>query len=186
MKLHVGCGPHYIEGMFNIDLRNDCRTDYCGNMFDLVSTSHPMHIQPGSVGFIWSCHMLEHLSYPKGVCAALKTFYDWLQPCGVLRLSTPDLRKVAEYYISDNPKLFSMYGDSIDERIHKQQSRAEIFTFFMRGWDHTVVFDFDLIRELLEDAGFKDIKQMPFGKSRLGHWQHDRMPEESMYVEGIK
>ena len=186
MKIHVGCGPHYIEGMFNIDLREDCRTNYCGDMFDLVAPSHPLHIKPGSAKIVWSCHMLEHLSYPEGVCAALKAFNNWLAPGGVLRLAVPDLKRVAGYYINNNQKLFSMYGDSIDGELYKKKSRAEIFMFFMRGWAHTVVFDFDLISELLGDAGFKDVQQMPFRESRLGHWPHDRMPEESMYVEGIR
>jgi len=172
--------------MFNIDLREDCKTDFCGDMFDLIDPFHPLHIPTGSVSLIWSCHMLEHLSYPAGVCAALNAFNNWLEPGGLLRLAVPDLKLVADYYTNNDPTLMTMYGDSIDAELYKRHSRAERFMFFMRGWEHAVVFDYQLLRELMSDAGFKDVQQMPFRESRLGHWPHDRMPEESMYVEGVK
>jgi len=186
MKLHVGCGPIYIPGMFNIDLREDCKTDYCGSLFDLTDSNHAQYIRPDSVDLIWSCHMLEHLEYPHGVVECLKTFNSWLKPNGLLRLSVPDLRLVTEYYVNRNPKLFTMYSGSVDEHLYKKDSASEMFTFFMRGWEHTVVFDFALLQDLMKDAGFRNIQQMPFGKSRSGSWPHDRMPEESMQVEGTK
>ena len=186
MKLHVGCGPIYIKGMFNIDLREDCKTDYRGNLFDLTDPDHPQHILEDSADLIWSCHMLEHLDYPSGVEACLDAFYGWMKKDGTLRLALPDLALVAGYYVKGDSRLFSMYGDSIDEHLYKKQSKAERFTFFMRGWEHTVVFDFELIEELMQDAGFRNITKMPFNQSMTGPWSHDRMPEESMYVEGTK
>ena len=186
MKLHVGCGPHYIPGMFNIDLRPEVKTDYCGDMFDLCFPSHPACIHRESASMIWSCHMLEHLSYPAGVCAALRVFNDWLKVGGLLRLAVPDLELVSGYYTHNDPTLMTMYGDTIDAELYKHHSRAERFMFFMRGWEHSIVFDFELLRELMIDAGFKDVKRMPFRRSEIGYWPHDRMPEESMYVEGKK
>lgn len=183
MKLHVGCGPHYIDGMFNIDLREDCKTNYRGDFFDLTSYNHPQYIANEGVELIWSCHMLEHLRYPDDVERCLKVFYRWLRQDGILRLAIPDLGLVAKYYIDKNPILFKIYGDSIDHYLYKQDSAAERFMFFMRGWEHTIVFDFELISSFLKDAGFRDIKKMPFGKSAIGVWKHDRMKMESMFVE---
>lgn len=183
MKLHIGCGPHYIDDMFNIDLREDCKTDYCGDLFDLASIDHPQHIINESVELIWSCHMLEHLKYPDDVVKCLKVFFSWLKQDGILRLALPDLGLVAKYYIDKDPMLFKMYGNSIDHYLYKQGSAAERFMFFMRGWEHTIVFDFELISSFLKEARFKDIKKMPFGKSAMGVWKHDRMKMESMFVE---
>jgi predicted SAM-dependent methyltransferase len=178
-KLHLGCGPHYIEGMFNVDLRQDVKTDFCGSLFD-------MFIKNNSIDFIWSCHMLEHLEYPKGIVEALELCYKWLKTGGIIRLAVPDLALVAGHYFRNDDSLFKMYGHDIDEHLYKTHSRAEVFTYFMRGWEHKVVFDFELIQELLADAGFRWIEKMPFRKSKLGEFEHDRFEKESMFVEAVK
>lgn len=182
-KLHVGCGPCYIDGFFNIDLRDDVKTDYCGSLFDLVYKDNSDYIAPSSVNMIWSCHMLEHLSYPVGVKSCLEVFNGWLKPGGLLRLALPDLALIISYYISKDKKLFELFGDTVDHEYYKMDSQAERVQFFMRGWEHSIVFDFNLINALLKDAGFKNIKKMNFMESKLGQWEHDRFEIESMYVE---
>ena len=179
MKLHLGCGPHYIEGMFNVDLRQDCRTDYCGSLFDLM-------IPEGSVELIWSCHMLEHLKYPDEVIRCLELCYSWLVEGGIIRLAVPDLELVANYYLNRDSNLFKMYGNAIDEHLYMKNSGAEVFSYFLRGWDHTIVFDFDLLSDLLSDARFKNIEKMPFRQSKIGAFPHDRLEMESMFVEAEK
>ena len=187
MKLHLGCGPCYIEGMFNVDLREDIKTDYCGSFFDLTDELHSQYIPDGSVELIWSCHMLEHLPYPMGVVRGLLIFYKWLIPGGVLRLAVPDLGLIVKYYVEKDPSMF-LLGIHPAFPFYKTDSFAERFTFFMRAWRHTVVFDYDLLRVLLIDAGFKpeNITRMKPGESRLGLWEHDRMELETLFVEAIK
>lgn len=174
-KLHVGCGPCYLDGFYNVDLKEDVKTDFCGNLFDLT-------IDGGSVDLIWSCHMLEHLNYPDDVTACLNRFRKWLKPGGVLRLAVPDLRKVSEMYVRKDPNLFQLFRD-VDPGYYVKDSLAERFMFFCRGWEHTILFDFDLLSRLLREAGFRDIKECRFGESRTGFWEHDRMEMESLYVE---
>ena len=177
-KLHVGCGPCYLDGFINIDLREDVKTDYCGSLFDFV-------MGDSTADFIWSCHMLEHLDYPADVNKCLARFHGWLKPGGVLRLAVPDLRKVAEMYVNRDPDLFELFGD-MDPGYAVKGSAAERFMFFCRGWEHTILFDFNLLAHLLGQAGFGDIRQCKPGESRTGHWPHDRMELESLYVEATK
>jgi predicted SAM-dependent methyltransferase len=167
MKIHAGCGPIYIDGFYNIDKRTDVKTDFCGSLFDVETVE---------ADFIWSCHMLEHLEYPMGVVDCLALFYKWLKPGGGLRLALPDLELVANYYTQKKKNLYNIFGTTTDKHYFKKQSAAERFMFFMRGWEHTIIFDFDLIKELLEDAGFKNIKKKEFNMSDFGKWEHDRYP----------
>jgi len=185
MKLHVGCGPCYIKGMFNIDTLDNYKTDYCGSFFDLAKREHPQYISESSVELIWSCHMLEHLPYPKGVTKGLLVFYKWLKPRGILRLAVPDLELVARYYVEKDLKIFRVHDYKY---FYKPDSFAERFTFFMREWRHTVIFDFDLLKSLLVDAGFgsENIVKMKPGESRLDSWSHDRMEIETLFLEAQK
>jgi len=185
MKLHVGCGPCYIEGMFNIDTMKRYKTDYCGSFFDLAKEGHPQYIPEDSVELIWSCHMLEHLPYPKGVTKGLLVFYKWLRHGGFLRLAVPDLELVAKYYVERDFKMFGVHDYTY---FYKPDSFAERFTFFMRAWRHTVIFDFDLLKSLLVDAGFKqeNIIKMGPGESQTGAWPHDRMEIETLFLEAWK
>jgi len=184
MKLHAGCGPRYIDGWFNVDLRKDVKTDYCGNILDLVYPENKFFIPDDSVDMIWACHFLEHLDYPDGVVLCLTTFYDWLKSGGRIRLAVPDLELVAGYYLNKDLKLFQLFPEKW--RYYKFDSAAERFMFFARGWEHTILFDFDLIKSLLEDAKFKNIERCKFGESRTGVWNYDKLKLESLYVEGEK
>ena len=186
MKLHVGSGPCYIEGFYNIDKRIDVKTDYCGDVFDLADPSNPKHIKDGTVDFIWSCHFLEHLDYPDGVTLCLEVFYDWLVEGGLLRLAVPDLELIAWMYWHRDPRIFKLFGVMDKGKYHKEDSRAERFTFFARAWEHSMLFDFELLSWLLKDAGFKNITKRNFGESKLGKWTFDRLEIESMYVEAEK
>lgn len=179
MKLHIGCGPVYMPGFFNVDLRDDFRTDFCGSIFDL-------DIEENSAEVIWSCHFLEHLDYPTDVVRCLELFHRWLTPDGLFRIAVPDMETVINYYVNGDKKLFGLPGSDDQSRWHKKDSRAERVMFFMRHWGHTIIFDFELINMLLQDAGFKNITKRKFRESKIGTWFYDRFEIESLYVEADK
>jgi predicted SAM-dependent methyltransferase len=179
MILHVGCGPIYIPGMTNVDIGTHFKTDVCGNVLEL-------DFPQNSVEMIWSCHFLEHLEYPQGVVKCLALFNKWLKKGGLLRLAVPDLEKIAKYYVNKDKTLFEIYGNSVDDRYYKKNSRAERFMFFSRAWEHTILFDFELLSELLVDAKFVNVTKRESGKSKLGSWSHDRMQLETLYIEAEK
>ena len=187
MILHAGCGPCYIDGMFNVDVRTEYKTDYCGNIFDLTNPECKSYIAPNSVEMIWSCHMLEHLEYPHYVVSCLKAFHSWLIPDGLLRLAVPDLELIIKYYTEKDEKLLLLYGSQMDYAFYKPKSMAERVNFFVKGWEHKIAFDYTLLHELLDDAGFKNIEKMePYVSRWLGDWEYDRMEIETLFVEAEK
>jgi predicted SAM-dependent methyltransferase len=186
MKLYIGCSDRFVKTMFNIDLRKDVKTDYCGDFFDLTKPEHPQAIPENSIEMIY-CHMLEQLKYPTKVVEAIAVFFKWLQPGGVLRSVVPDLKKVAGYYVANQRNLFSIYDASLNNGLHVQDSKAELFLMFIRRFGNDVMlFDFDLMKELLAQAGFVDIEKASPYASRIGVWPFDRGLAESLFVEAIK
>ena len=82
--LHIGCGGSRVEGFVNIDCRRTAATDMVAAAWDLAA------FDAGSVGYIYSRHMLEHLS-----CAdARRALAEWwrvLAADGILHVVVPDI-----------------------------------------------------------------------------------------------
>jgi predicted SAM-dependent methyltransferase len=82
LRLHLGCGPHYIPGMINID----------GNLFrkkDLwLDLRNPLPFPDQSASLIYCSHMLEHL-FPDDAIRLLKEMRRLLADDGVARVAVP-------------------------------------------------------------------------------------------------
>lgn len=84
MMLHVGCGDSRIEEFVNIDCRATKTTDLVADAWDLGA------IASNSVEYIYSRHMLEHLS----IHDAAKSLREWrrvLMPGGIVHVVVPNL-----------------------------------------------------------------------------------------------
>ena len=82
--LHIGCGGSRVEGFVNIDCRRTVATDMVAAAWDLAV------FDAGSVGYIYSRHMLEHLS----CMDAARALAEWrrvLAVDGILHIVVPDL-----------------------------------------------------------------------------------------------
>lgn len=84
MLLHIGCGDTRIEGFVNIDNRTTPATDLVAPAWGLQS------VPDGIVEYIYTRHMLEHLS-PVDARRALKEWRRVLAPDGVLHVVVPDI-----------------------------------------------------------------------------------------------
>src|SRR3989442_9282385 len=88
-RLHVGCGKNYLPGFVNID-GNVLRSVDC-----ILDIRAGLPFPDGTVSFIYSCHMLEHVP----VYDAIKILREWkrvLAPGGYARLTLPDFNHVFE------------------------------------------------------------------------------------------
>jgi predicted SAM-dependent methyltransferase len=143
MKLNLGCFDKKLPGFTNVDIRPDCNPDIVDNAFTLET------IEDNSVGLIYCCHMLEHLSYEESK-QALRVWYKKLKPGGWLRLAVPDLEKACSLYLltKDKQKLKSMFWGS----------QRHMWDFHKNGWSRK-----DLEQDLYE-AGFMDVD--------FWSWQH--------------
>lgn len=179
IKLHIGCGPIRMEdGWTNIDINSSPAVDVVMNCLEISAK-----FGEGTISAIWMCHALEHLAYPDDVMTFLRVARHALCPGGIMRLAVPDLEIAARAFANGSDLKF-LYGPEFKGFYHKD-CRAERMTFFCREWQHTMMFDFCLLSDLLRDAGFESNKilRCDFNRSGIPGFHHDRFESESLYVE---
>lgn len=174
-KLHVGSGKIIMDGYINIDIEPSHHSDICGNILDMDFVD---------VDVIYGCHFYEHLLFPVEAVDCLNLFHKWLKPNGILRLAVPDLELAAKAYANGSNLKF-LYGEGFNGFYYKD-CPAERLNFFVKSWNHQMCYDFNLLRELLTDAGFRNIEKKKANESAIPSFNHDRFISESLYVECIK
>lgn len=140
LKLHLGCGKRYLPGFVHVDLGDFPHID-CRHSVDRLQM-----FPDGSAELIYASHVLEYFDR----VAAKQVLKEWNRVLclnGVLRLAVPDFRALAEVYF-ERGKLDLILGP-LYGRMEILGTGAVIF--------HRTVYDFEALRELLEDAGFGDV-----------------------------
>lgn len=148
MKLHLGCGKRYIPGFMHIDLAKLPHIDY-RHAIDTL----PM-IKSGTADLIYACHAFEYFDRVQAV-DVLKEWRRVLKKDGVLRLAVPDFEALI--------KVYKKYGEL----------RRVIGPIFGR-WPipgtnktvyHKTVYDFNDLKTLLMENGFKNVRRYDFKKT---------------------
>ncbi len=107
-RLHLGCGPRYLEGWINIDRWSQERKDLAADILALP-------FRPGSVDEIYASHVIEHL--PR--TAASRALAHWIQllrPGGKLAVECPNLEEVCRNFLAADERhrqgwwIYVLYG----------------------------------------------------------------------------
>lgn len=159
-RLHIGCGPHHIDGWINIDSVAypgvDRVIDVAGGLpFDDVS-------------FVFAEHFIEHLHYADAL-ALLRECRRVLRDDGILRLSTPNLDWVwASHYrrvLTDDQQVLGCFA----------LNRA------FRGWGHQFLYNWGTLAATLRAAGFAEVIRRRYGESDhpelRGLERHEQNPD---------
>ncbi len=144
-KLHIGCGDIKLIGFINIDNYRTNATDLSCKIEDL-----PKYIPSNSIKMIYICHTLEHFSKNDSI-NVLKMFYDFLEPGGELRISVPDLCKLAS--IIKSQKLTFENQRLIQGILAGGQDTKYNY--------HKSIYWSGLLQSILGEIGFKDIAEYP-------------------------
>ncbi len=158
---------------------------------------------------VFCSHMIEHVPSAK----AEKVFYEInrvLKPGGVLRLLTPDLRKLAEAYVHNDREKMALYrmedGSSVSDALGLGHAMVNfiispgydnyIIDHEFRGvtaaYGHMFCYDMEMMQGLLTRYGFTDIARMDIDESRISEHrllrakEHDADKHHSLVVECIK
>ena len=181
--IHLGCGPIHLKSTeevkwLNVDIEAKHKPDVCMDYLTIEN-----YVDKEYADAIYSVHSIEHLSYPEGVVKFFTVAIEVLKTGGTLRLVVPDLRKIALLYVNGND-LKCVYDGPFFYNI---DCPAERFQFFAREWEHTILFDEQLLTMLMKAAGFKNIKVVPFNISSIPELcGHDRYESESICMEATK
>ena len=121
--------------------------------------------------FIILSHVLEHI-HPQYTLIALKNCFDYLKIGGYIRVVVPYLEA---------------YNNSWDLP-QSQELTTPILAKnrLIYGWGHCFMFAPDLLKSLLEEVGFSEVKQVSFSSDILGETDLELYQKESIYLIGKK
>ena len=164
-RLEIGAGNTVVEGWLGTDLR-----PRHPEVLEMDATK-PFPFPDHCLDFVHAEHLIEHLSWRQGQ-HTLAECRRVLKPGGVLRLATPDLALLVAIYRGDaGPEgdhyLEWAYNAFLKKAPHVHP--AFLLNHNLRAWGHTFVYDTEVLRLALEDAGFVDIEQCRLGESRHEH-----------------
>lgn len=156
-RLHVGAGPVQLDGWLDSDL-------IAGDIY--LDLTRPFPLPAGRFRFVFGEHVIEHLTETQGL-QMLQECFRVLEPGGVVRITTPDLRKLISIYEGRNPVISTEdYARFLDEETGKRHERpAQIFNDYLRLWGHRHIYDEDDLRARLEEVGFVDVTRRDPGQS---------------------
>jgi predicted SAM-dependent methyltransferase len=188
MKINVGCGWEVREGWLNVDnTQKPQAKNYPITFMDATATwPH----EDDTFEYVLSEHMIEHVPEAKGL-NMLKEAYRCLKPGGVARVTCPDKKFAEEIRGQDYHPFVKSYCRKIFNREARLGDANKISnrTLFEQG--HVWVPTADMLIKQLEKAGFKNVKQVEYGKSEHEVFDGIEMMDgvrnwETLCVEGTK
>jgi len=156
-KLHLACGNKILEDWINIDAiwRPNVVVSNLPRGLKLFKNN--------SIEYIYCCHFLEHLKYPKEVTSFLTTCYNLLKPGGVMRIAVPDIEKIIEAYMKNDKEFFE-----IQSQLHPPRCTTKLehlMYALQQDGEHQYGYDFETLQKVLFQAGFDKITKSDFGQS---------------------
>ena len=97
MKLNVGASPIWVAEKWHT-LDHKVRKD---DKYSLVGTASNIPLEKNTVSTIFCSHMFEHIPHVE-LEDVLLEFNRVLETGGILRILTPDLKKIATAYINND------------------------------------------------------------------------------------
>jgi predicted SAM-dependent methyltransferase len=126
----------------------------------------------GVADYIYSSHFFEHFFYDEAAFIAREALRV-LKPDGVLRVCVPDLEIAVNTYLAGHREAALQYffeGGKSD--------------YFSR---HKYMYDFALLKNLLEKAGFRTITRCAYQQGATPDVDVlDNRPEQTLFVEAVK
>lgn len=183
-RLQIGCGGNALRGWLNTDLNP-------GRDQIHLDATRPFPFADGVFDYIYSEHMIEHVSWLEGR-AMLGECRRVLKPGGVIRLVTPDLRRLTHLLtgpLSDLEEAYLDYSVNTYQLPSGPNRAVHVVNNFLRAWGHQHVYDEASLREQLAAAGFADVVAASMDDSAhaclRGLAKHDRMPAGLLALESL-
>jgi len=173
LSLHLGCGLTRFEEWLNIDRFNV--TGVTDIVWDL---RNGIPVPDSSCRFIYSEHLLEHLSVNDGV-ALLRECYRVLCLGGVVRIAMPSLEEVVDIYVKDSWQTLGI--DKMDAFKFVKTS-AELINMSFYWWEHQWLYDREELHRRLNEAGFSIICDNEWGNSNYSELQNLESRIESKLI----
>jgi predicted SAM-dependent methyltransferase len=151
-RLNIGTGHNPLVGWFNTDLEPIRSGVY------YLDATVPFPLDDHSIDYIFSEHMIEHLSFECGefmLAECLRV----LRPGGVIRIATPDLRKVISLYSSPALEVarYKAWVQAFSNLPRLPRPECLIINHIMHAWGHRFIYDESTLSTVMLRAGFVNI-----------------------------
>jgi predicted SAM-dependent methyltransferase len=161
-KLHLGCGPHLLQGWLNAD-RSRSLLNRGGRVY--VDAREKLPFPSNTFAFIFSEHFISCLTLEQGV-SLFREFHRILRSGGVVRTSTAGLAALMDVYLCEQPQYRdyvhwaskTFLGSSSD-------SRAMVINNFFYGFGLRFIYDHETLAWALKQAGFSRVVETKIGES---------------------
>jgi predicted SAM-dependent methyltransferase len=161
-KLQLGAGEHPREGWLNTDLHGYGR----GDELVYLDVRKRFPLPDAAFDFIYSEHMLEHLSYAEGQ-RCLRECFRVLKPGGRIRIATPSLERLAALYAPEPSDVQRRYLRWAVNTLAPETDAVlpgVVVNNFFRSWGHRFIYDPQTLRHALGAVGFVDVEERPVGE----------------------
>jgi SAM-dependent methyltransferase len=145
-----------------------------------------------SIEYIYSSHLLEHL-YLNQCIELVQSLYESLKIGGRIRFALPDYDKFIDQFVSThrtNPLLASQNFQKalLSGPSEKPHLKLRIWQFVTGDLHvHRWHPNFAIVEDLLQKAGFKDIKRCDFQSSKIfGIEKLENRDEMTFFIEAVK
>jgi predicted SAM-dependent methyltransferase len=159
-KLHLGCGGNILQGWLN--------SDYFPVRPDILhlDATKTFPLPADSFDYIFSEHMIEHISYNDGL-VMLRESFRVLKAGGKIRLSTPNIKFLIDLYAEPKSPLQSDYIAWATEKFIKTTEKSDtlVINNFVRDWGHKFIYDPKTLTSSLEMAGFTQVESFEINRS---------------------
>ncbi len=193
-SLHPGCLDTDIVGLVD----DDGVSTEPGRIYRLGGDSYfiqldarePLPFTDGCLDWAYAEHFVEHISLADGI-GWLTELRRVLVPDGLVRLTTPDLWRYAESYLSADGGMFARHRDVMYEqgaRPRLPDRRAFMMNLVFSFWGHRWIYDFDELRYAFGEAGYpvERVRRCSFGSGRdplVAAMDRPHRRHETLYVE---
>ena len=163
LKLNLGCGFFPLEGWMNTDI--DLSLIEKDDSIMYLDATKPFPIPDSSISFIYTEHLIEHLSY-RDLNNLLDECFRVLKADGILRISTPNIQFLVDLYLnpsSEKNKAYIEY-DSMRSRL---PSSSPIYAInrFHSLWGHKFIYDPKSLTDLLNKHHYRNVVRCNIGES---------------------
>jgi glycosyltransferase involved in cell wall biosynthesis/predicted SAM-dependent methyltransferase len=159
--LQIGCGPNLLPGWLNTDVF------VCSPRVVFVDATKPIPLDSETFDYIFSEHVIEHLSYEEGL-ALLRECFRILKPGGVLRIATPNISMLASLFSNNaGPESHDYVKWFVDRNLPglRKYRAPFVLNHFVYSWGYRFIYDRQTLAESFCEAGFTNLEWCPVGES---------------------
>ncbi|HEY5774539.1 MAG TPA: hypothetical protein VIS57_00500 [Xanthomonadales bacterium] len=160
VKINLGSGHWKLEDWVNVDIDRESQPDVCANLAGGLPFANGVARLMHTEDFIDQLELEQAAEF-------LRECHRILIPGGVLRVLTPDMRKLAQLYLNDPQQLKTLWSTFVGVPL-ALDTAGEIFNIGMRFAGHTFLYDEETFKALSARCGFE---------ARRVKYQESEIPE---------